>query len=53
MKLGYNKPLGAAKFVFYNWEFIITGIVDGITHGFGTKKFDHYNHFAIFAHTGG
>jgi hypothetical protein len=43
VKLGYNKPLGAAKFVSYNREFIITRIVYGITHGFGTKKFVHYN----------
>jgi hypothetical protein len=32
VKLGYNKPLGAAKFVYYNQEFIITRIVFGITH---------------------
>ncbi len=43
MKLGYNEPLGTAKFVRYNREFIIIGIVYGITHRFGTKKFVHYN----------
>ena len=43
MKLGYNEPLGAAKFVRYNREFIITGIVYGIAHGFGTKTFVHHN----------
>ncbi len=43
VKLGYNKPLGAAKFVGYNREFILTGIVYGITHGFKTKKCVHYN----------
>ncbi len=43
MKLGYNEPLGAAKFVGHNREFIITRIVYGITHRFGTKKFVHYN----------
>jgi hypothetical protein len=32
VKLGYNEPLGAAKFVHYNREFIITRIVYGITH---------------------
>ncbi len=32
VKLGYNKPLGPAKFVRYNREFNITGIVYGITH---------------------
>ncbi len=30
VKLGYNEPLGAAKFVGYNWEFIITWIVSGV-----------------------
>jgi hypothetical protein len=43
VKLGYNEPLGVAKFVRYNREFIITGIVYGITHGFTTKKCVHYN----------
>jgi hypothetical protein len=43
VKLGYNEPLGAAKFVRYNQEFITTGIVYGFTHGFGTKKCVHYN----------
>jgi hypothetical protein len=43
VKLGYNEPLGAAKCVRYNLEFIITGIAYGIAHGFGTKKFVHYS----------
>jgi hypothetical protein len=32
VKLGYNEPLGAAKYVYYNQEFIITRIFYGITH---------------------
>jgi hypothetical protein len=32
VKLGYNEPLGAAKFVPFNREFIITRIVYGIMH---------------------
>jgi hypothetical protein len=43
VKLGYNKPFGAAKLARYNREFVITRIVFDITHGFGTKKFVHYN----------
>jgi hypothetical protein len=43
VKLGYYELLGAAKFVRYNWEFIIIGIVYGITLRFGTKKCVHYN----------
>ncbi len=43
MKLGYNEQLGAAEFVCYNRELIITGVFDGILLRFGTKKFVHYN----------
>ena len=43
MKLGYNEQLGAAKFVRYNREFIITGEFYGIILRFGTEKFVHYN----------
>ncbi len=43
VKLGYNEQLGAAKFVHYNWEFIITGAFYGIILRFGTEKFVHYN----------
>jgi hypothetical protein len=43
VKLGYYELLGAAKFVCYNQEFIIIGIVYGITLRFGTKKCVHYN----------
>jgi hypothetical protein len=43
VKLGYNEQLGAAKFVCYNREFIITGVVFGMIDRFGTKKFVHYN----------
>jgi hypothetical protein len=43
VKLGYNEQLGAAKFVRYNREFIITGAFYGIILCLGTEKFVHYN----------
>ncbi len=41
MKIGFNEQLGEATFVHYNWEFIITGVVNGINHRFGTIQFVH------------
>jgi hypothetical protein len=42
MKIGYNEQLGEAKFVRYNREFIITGVVNGIIHRFETIQCVHY-----------
>ncbi len=45
MKLGYNEHLGAAKFVRYNREFLITGVIFVLNMDLGLKN--------VFVITGG
>jgi hypothetical protein len=45
VKLGYNKHLGAAKFVRYNREFLITGVIYVLNMDLGLKY--------LFVTTGG
>ncbi len=45
VKLGYNEQLGASRFVHYNREFIITGVVYVLNMDLGLKN--------LFVITGG
>ncbi len=45
VKLGYNEHLGAAKFVRYNREFLITGVIYVLNMDLGLKN--------VFVITGG